>query len=151
MSYSFKSVTIRTNNTEAGMAKIGKLWEDIMSYKVPLDFMQKDSPVKGISPISRYSEYESDENGEYDFTIMCVTKEFFIEMEKKVAMGEYIKIDESGANISESTMNAWKKIWERSSKGEIKRAFTIDYESTVPQQYTKDGKSHCYLYISIVH
>ncbi len=31
----------------------------------------------------------------------------------------------------------------------LKRAFTIDYESAVPAEYTKEGKAHCYLYIAI--
>lgn len=83
MSYSFKSITLRTDNSPNGMAKIGKLWEDIMKGNIPMDFLQKDSQNKGLSPISCYSEYESDEKGEYDLTIMCVKKEFFIEIEKK--------------------------------------------------------------------
>lgn len=149
MSYSFKNVTIRTNNSEQGLAKIGKLWEDILTCKIPFDFLQNGTPVKDLSPVSCYSEYESDENGYYDYSIICVKTDFFFEMEKKVARGEYIKIDEAGSNVSESSMNAWKKVWEKSTKGELKRAFSKDYESTVPQEYTKDGKSHCYLYISV--
>lgn len=33
--------------------------------------------------------------------------------------------------------------------GDIKRAFIVDYESTVSPEYTNDGKAHCYLYIAI--
>ncbi|KAK8871562.1 hypothetical protein M9Y10_007295 [Tritrichomonas musculus] len=149
MSYSFKSVTIRTDNSEKGLAEIGMLWHDIISGKIPLDFLKKGSPVKGLSPISCYSEYESDEKGKYDLTIMCVETRFFIELEKKIGQGEYIKIDESGSDISECAKKAWSKVWEMKSKGEIKRAFTQDYESTVPSEYTKDGKAHCYLYIAV--
>lgn len=87
MSYSFKSVTISTDNSEKGLAEIGMLWHDIISGKIPLDFLKKGSPVKGLSPISCYSEYESDEKGKYDLTIMCVETGFFIELEKKNRSG----------------------------------------------------------------
>ena len=33
--------------------------------------------------------------------------------------------------------------------GLIERAYICDYESNVPPEYTKDGKAHCYLYISV--
>ncbi|MCH4239532.1 MAG: AraC family transcriptional regulator, partial [Oscillospiraceae bacterium] len=33
--------------------------------------------------------------------------------------------------------------------GNIRRAFTTDYESSVPAKFTKDGKAHCYLYIAV--
>ena len=49
MAYSFKSVTIRTDNSESGMAKINELWADIMTGKIPLDFIANGAPVKGLS------------------------------------------------------------------------------------------------------
>lgn len=149
MSYSFKSVTIRTDNSESGMAKINELWTDIMRGKVPLDFIQNGVPVKGLSPISAYSEYESDEKGKYNLSVMTVATDFFAKMEKLVANGSYYKIDESGESIADCANKAWSKVWDLSANGKIKRAFTIDYESTVPAPYTKDGEAHCYLYIAI--
>lgn len=55
MAYSFNGVTIRTDNSVNGMAKINELWADVMQGKVPLDFMQDGKPVKGLSPVSVYS------------------------------------------------------------------------------------------------
>ena len=147
--YSFKSVTIRTDNSESGMAKINELWSDIMQGKVPLDFIENGVPVKGLSPISAYCDYESDEKGKYNLSITTVTTDFFAKMEELVAQGKYIKIDESGETIADCANKAWSKVWELTAKGEMKRAFTIDYESTVPAAYTKDGKTHCYLYIAV--
>ncbi len=150
MSYSLKSVTIRTDNSERGMAKINELWADIMTGKIPLDFIENGVPVKGLSPISAYSDYESDEKGKYNLSVMTVTIDFFAKMEELVAQrNTYIKIDESGETIAECANKAWSKVWGLTASGEIKRAFTIDYESTVPAEYTKDGKAHCYLYIAI--
>ncbi len=149
MSYSLKSVTIRTDNSESGMAKINELWADIMTGKIPLDFIKNGVPVKGLSPISSYSDYESDEKGKYNLSVMTVTAAFFAKMEELVAQGKYVKIDESGETINDCANKAWSKVWQLTASGEIKRAFTIDYESTVPVEYTKDGKAHCYLYIAI--
>lgn len=148
MAYSFKSVTIRTDNSERGMAKINELWTDIMQGKVPLDFIENGKPVEGLSPISAYCDYENDENGKYNLSIMSVTAKFFTEMNELVAKGKYVKIDECGENITDCANRAWSKVW-TSANGKLKRAFTIDYESTVPEQYTKDGKAHCYLYIAM--
>ena len=149
MAYSLKSVTIRTDNSESGMAKINELWADIMTGKIPLDFVKNGVPVKGLSPISAYSDYESDEKGKYNLSVMTVTAAFFAKMEELVTQRKYIKIDESGETITDCANKAWSKVWQLTASGEIKRAFTIDYESTVPAEYTKDGKAHCYLYIAV--
>ena len=149
MAYSFKSVTIRTDNSESGMAKINELWADILQGKVPLEFIENGVPVKGLSPISSYSDYESDEKSKYNLSVMSVTVDFFAKMEELVAQGKYIKIDESGETITDCANKAWSKVWQLTASGEMNRAFTIDYESTVPAEYTKDGKTHCYLYIAV--
>ena len=149
MAYSFKSVTVRTDNSESGMAKINELWADIMTGKIPLDFIENGAPVKGLSPVSSYSDYESDEKGKYNLSVMSVTVYFFADMEKAVALGKYIKIDESGETITDCANKAWSKVWQLTASGNLRRAFTIDYESTVPAEYTKDGKAHCYLYIAV--
>lgn len=149
MSYSFKSVTIRTDNSEIGMAKINELWADIMQGKVPLDFIENGKPVKGLSPVSAYSDYESDEKGKYNLSVTSVPVGFFADMEAQVEKGAYLKIDESGESISDCAEKAWTKVWQLSESGNLKRAFTVDYESTVPAAYTKDGLAHCYLYIAV--
>lgn len=120
-----------------------------MQGKIPLDFMANGVPVKGLSPISAYGDYESDEKGKYDLTIMTVSVAFYAQMESMVAQGKYIKIDESGETIAACADKAWTKVWELTASGELKRAFTTDYESTVPAEYTKDGKAHCCLYIAV--
>ncbi len=149
MAYQVKSVTIRTNNTNEGMKKIDELWTDITSGKVPLLLDSEGKFQQGISPVSKYSNYASDEYGDYDLSIIGVTADFFNDMEKAVAGGEYIKYDMSGNSLSECTKLAWDKVWKEQKEGVIHRAFSEDYESTVPSEYTKDGLCHCYLYIAI--
>ena len=144
MAYRLKAVTIHTNNSEEGMRKIAELWEDVLIGKLPL-------LSDGIIPISQYSNYESDENGNYDISIVGVKHNFFEDIEKEVEKGLYKKYeanDENG-NVEICTRKVWKNVWNDTHSGILKRAFTIDYESSVPAEFSKDGKAHCYLYIAI--
>ena len=61
MAYILREVTIRTNNTTEGTEKINALWRDVSSGKLPLLFDSEGAFRQGISPISRYSNYASDE------------------------------------------------------------------------------------------
>lgn len=149
MSYILNSVTIRTDNSQEGMSKIAQLWRDIESGALPVLFDSEHNFIKGISPVSSYSNYESDENGKYDFTVMGVRTDFFAKTEERVNKGLFMKYEESGDDITESTQKAWTRVWQDSKNGVIQRSFKIDYESSVPAEYAKDGKAHCYLYISV--
>ncbi|GFZ33222.1 AraC family transcriptional regulator [Clostridium zeae] len=151
MAYKLKEVTIRTNNSEEGMKKIDEIWDDISSGKLPILFDSEHTFQQGISPVSRYSNYSSDESGDYDLSIMAVSVDFFQDIELAVSKGlykKYVEKDENG-DIGVCARKAWEKVWAEQKSGEIKRTFTKDYESSVPSKYTKDGKAHCYLYIAI--
>lgn len=81
---------------------------------------------------------------------MAVTADFFQKMDIEVSKGFYKKYDEDeNGEISACTRKAWEKVWSAQKSGDIRRNFTTDFESTVPSEYTKDGKAHCYLYIAI--
>jgi predicted transcriptional regulator YdeE len=151
MAYKLKEVTIRTNNCEEGTKVISEIWGDITSGNLPLLFDSEHMFQQGVSPVSKYSNYSSDESGDYDLTIMAVTADFFQKMETAVSKGLYKKYYEKDENgeIGVCTRKVWEKVWREQKSGDIKRAFTEDYESTVPSEYTKDGKVHCYLYIAI--
>ena len=144
MSYRLKAVTIRTNNSEEGIRKIAELWGDVLTGKLPL-------LSDGIIPISQYSNYESNEKGDYDISIVGVKHNFFEDIEKEVEKGLYKKYeanDENG-NVELCTKKAWENVWNDTQSGILKRAFTIDYESSVSAEFSKDGKAHCYLYIAV--
>lgn len=151
MAYSLKEVTIRTNNSKEGINSIAEIWKDIASGKLPILFDSEHKFQQHVSPVSRYSNYESDENGDYDLTIMAVKAEFFKKLDEETERGLYKKYDEEDENVDISlcTQKAWQKVWADQKSGVIKRAFTEDFESTVPKEYTKDKKAHCYLYIAV--
>ena len=149
MSYVLNSITLRTDNSEGGMAKINEVWGDIVGGKLPLMHDSDGHFLQGLSPISRYSNYESDEEGAYDLAIFTVTAAFLGDMERKVAAGAFKKYDFNGADIAEAANKAWAQVYKDKVFGTIRRAFTEDFESTVPVGYTKDGRAHCYLYIAV--
>ena len=144
MAYTLKAVTIRTNNSEEGIRKIAELWRDVLTGKLSL-------LVDRIVPISQYSNYESDEKGDYDISIVGVEYNFFEDIEKEVEKGLYKKyeaVDENG-NVEMCTKKAWENVWNDTHSGVLKRAFTVDFESSLPKEFSKDGKAHCYLYIAM--
>mgnify|MGYP002518263559 CR=1 FL=1 len=151
MAYALGGVTLRTNNTEDGMKKINEVWRDVESGKIPILFDSEHNFIKGVSPVSLYSDYASDETGDYNLTVLGVTADFFKELEEMTAAGEFKKYDVSSDNgdLAECAQKAWSAVWADSKEGKIKRKFDRDYESTVPAEYTKDKKAHCYLYISV--
>jgi len=151
MAYTVKQVTIRTNNTDEGMQKINEIWQDIESGKLPILFNSEHVFQQGVAPVSKYSDYESDESGDYDLSIMGVTADFFQKIETEVGKGLYQKYDEAdeNGNIGACTKKAWEKVWSDQKSGVIARAYTEDYESSVPAEYAKDGKAHCYLYVAL--
>lgn len=151
MAYQLTEVTIRTNNTQAGMDKVYEIWQDIASGKLPVLVDSERKAQQGISPVARYSHYSSDETGDYDLSIIGVSAEFFQKMESAVSQGTYKKFAEFADNGDPTVCarTAWEKVWSEQKVGAIHRAYTEDYESIVPVEYTKDGKAHCYLYIAI--
>ena len=140
------AVTVRADNSPRGLAAIGRLWEDVQSGKLPLLFDSQGVFQPGLSPVSRYGNYENDQTGAYDLTILTVTADFFAQMEEKAAKGLYRKFEAAGEDLNACAQAAWEQVWGDPS---LKRAFAQDYESTVPAEYAKDGKCHCYLYISV--
>ena len=151
MTYRLKEITIRTNNSEEGIGKIVELWKDIQSGKLAILFDSDGVFCENVSPVSKYSNYSSDENGDYDFSIIAVGRDFFQEMDAEVEKGTYVKFDGSDddGELAVCSTHAWEKVWKAQTDGKINRAFSVDYESNVPAQYTKDGKAHCYLYIAV--
>lgn len=149
MTYKLDKVTIRLKNDAEGMNKIGELFADIVSGEIPLIFNSDKELIDGIAPVSEYSNYESDETGEYDLSVIAVEKEFFKNLENEVSQGKFIKYDISGEDVMACAQSAWKQVWQDQSNQKINRSFNIDYESTVPKEFTSDGKAHCILYIGV--
>lgn len=149
MAYQLQSLSIRTKNSDEGMKQIAGVWQDIMNGKLPILFDSEHRFIEGVTPVSKYGNYESDENGLYDLTIMSVCSGFFSELEEAVKQGTYKKYDEAADDVNSCTQKAWGKVWNEQKSGVIRRAYSEDYESTVPAEYSEDRKAHCILYIAV--
>lgn len=120
MIYILKDVVLRTNNTPKGMEKISQLWGDILSKKISLLPENKNEFL-----ISKYSNYESDENG------------------------EFIKYEEIADDIESCARKVWARVWEDKKNNNLDRAYKEDYQLDILPMFSQDGKYHSVLYISI--
>ena len=141
MNYQRRAVTIRTNNSLEGMKQIGNLWTDIMNGKFTLSL-----PPNGTI-VSRYSNYESDESGNYDLSVMGVRKEFVERLEALAQKGRFrvYKGESDDGDVAAATEQAWQRVWNDTQSGELKRAFTEDYELSE----VESGSTTCTVYIAL--
>ena len=146
MSYSLKSVTIRTNNEQ--IDKMNEIWQDIFNGKLPLLFDSKGEAIN-VFPISCYENYASDETGDYDLSIIGADQVYLQQLEAKVATGKYQKYEAVASSIADSAPKAWQQVWQQSHNGIIKRAFTHDYELSLIPKQTPDQRFHTILYIAL--
>ena len=121
MTYRLNKVTIRLKNDAEGIVKISELFSDIVSGDIPLLFNSDKEFIEGIAPVSVYSNYESDETGEYDLSVIAVEKKFFKTLEKEVLEGKFIKYDVAGDDVLTCAQNAWEQVWQDQRNGKIKR------------------------------
>lgn len=127
-------IQTRTKNTDelSGKGKLAALWEQFFNDQISEQLKEKIS--NDIYVV--YSNYASDENGEYDYLIGFEVKpedaskwdQSKIKMEK-IEIGHYSKITTEKGSMPKVLVDAWHKIWNMTSKdlGGI-RAFKTDFE-----------------------
>lgn len=145
--YRFRELTIRTDNSEGGIAAIAGLWKDVADGRYPVAF----DGSSDVFPVACYHRYESDEKGAFDYTIMSVTPAFIAEKEAEVRAGAFVRYEatDRAGDIAKCTADVWKQVWEDSGSGKIARAFACDYEMGMTPACTADGSAYCRLYISV--
>ena len=140
-----QEITIRTDNSIEGIEKIEKLWRNVITGKTSL--ILTDNTVL----VAKYSNYDSDENGNYDLSILAVDHNFTERLEEGYANGKYKKYDfcSEDTDIATNTRAAWQQVYIDNQFGQIIRTYTDDYEISIPANFSEDHKFHCLLYISI--
>lgn len=127
-------ITIRTTNKNEmnpATAKIGSTvntyWQQQISSQI------KDRINPGVTFLA-YTDYESDEHGEYTFFIGEAVHSF--ENQNGAALtqlvipeGDYQKFTTTAGKIPEVVINSWQKIWQMTqSDFEGKRRYHTDFE-----------------------
>lgn len=140
-----KEITIRTNNSVEGVKKIERLWQDVMNGNTELVLTENSMPI------AKYSNYDSDENGDYDLSILSCDYNFLNQLEKGCIDGRFKKYDfcSEDLNFAVVTQKTWQQVWDDVRQGRIIRSYTEDYEFTIPANYSQDHKVHCLIYIAI--
>lgn len=147
MAYQLTAVTIRTDNSEQGMAQINALWSDVKNGTLPLLRDSEGRPDPQRFPVARYSGYENGPAGRYDLSILCVTAEFLQMLEAMASAGQYrtYEVRDAGG-LAQCVQRAWAQVWGDQA---IRRSFNADYEISIPAAYAADGMDCCRLYIAV--
>jgi len=114
--------SIRTNNfkDEAIMQKITELWNEAL-----ITLKNQDGVIYGW-----YYDYESDYKGDYTLSVAIESAGNGSTIEiPNTSTYEIFEVDTS---VEHGILHTWKEIWEREEKGDLKRAYTFDYEKYYP-------------------
>ena len=124
-------VQIRTNNASelSGTGAIAALWQRFFAE----DLLSKIPDRTSASLYAVYSNYASDENGDYDYLIGSPVSSIAGLPEgmtfAAIATGNYAVVTTEKGPISAMVPGTWKEIWTM-TREELKgrRAFISDYE-----------------------
>lgn len=114
--------SVRTNNfkDEAIMQKITDMWKEASSV-----LENQDEVIYGL-----YHDYESDYKGDYTLSVAIESSDNGTTIQiPNTSKYEIFDVDTSDEN---GILNTWKQIWEREEKGDLKRAYSFDFEKYYP-------------------
>lgn len=135
-------LSARTNNTSPEMEKvIGGLWQKFYSPEIcPKIKNRANQKALGI-----YTDYDSDENGDYTVAVMCeVTEASELpdgSEERKIPAGRYAKFTVKG-NMVTAVREFWQELWNT----DLNRAFVCDFEE---YQNADPENAEIHIYISL--
>ncbi|WP_327870548.1 MULTISPECIES: GyrI-like domain-containing protein [Alkalihalophilus] len=114
--------SVRTNNFEdkAIMQKITEMWKEASSA-----LLNQDEVTYGL-----YHEYESDYRGDYTVSVAVESSNNANTIKiPSISKYEIFKVDSLDEN---GILNTWKQIWEQEENGDLKRAYSFDFEKYNP-------------------
>ncbi|HEX4810125.1 MAG TPA: GyrI-like domain-containing protein [Bryobacteraceae bacterium] len=129
-SFTVVGLTARTSNAKeaSGNGVIGGLWARFRKDGL-LDRIKHraDSHIVAV-----YSEYESDKDGEYTYTLgskVTSAKDVPAEMvARRTDSGEYGIFTAQGGPAIQLVMGLWQRIWSLEKSPRLRRAYRTDFE-----------------------
>lgn len=114
---------IRTNNfnDEHVMQKITDMWKNASTV-----LSKKDDIVYGL-----YHEYDSNYKGDYT---LCVAVEGKGEPSIVIPAHTKYEVFKVNTNDEQGVFNTWNEIWKKENEGQLKRAYTYDFEKYYPDE-----------------
>jgi predicted transcriptional regulator YdeE len=124
--------TINTNEFNPEAAKIMGLWEDFHNTTLISQISEKDPFIYGV-----YSDYQSDENGEYSVTAginsVNITSQDHNLQDIVIHPGNYLVFEARG-ELPGAIIETWQYIWTYfSDPSNPKRKFTSDFEKYISE------------------
>nr|WP_144921020.1 effector binding domain-containing protein [Paenibacillus bovis] len=122
--------SVRTNNVkdESVMQKITDVWKEASSV-----LENHDGVTYGL-----YHDYESDFKGDYTLSVAIQSEDKASSIH--IPNTNKYKVFEVDTSVESGILNSWKQIWESEENGNVKRAYTYDYENYYP-----DGRIEIYI------
>lgn len=129
----FIGIKCRTNNAseqDPTMAKIGTMIQKYFQTAVPEKIANRSNPG---TTYCIYSEYDSDQNGDYTYFIgeevLAVSDVLEGMSELTIPAQNYIKFTNGPGSMPEVCISVWQKIWSMTSKelGGL-RSYVADFE-----------------------
>lgn len=128
--FTLMGIAARTNNQSemSGNGKIPALWAKFYSENIPgkLENIRTSEEI-----VVAYTEFETDETGEYTIVIGQQVKENSEIIpglvKKKISASQYLEIPTETGNIQTIVVEAWQKIW-KDQPLKPKRKYAADLE-----------------------
>ncbi|TGK17660.1 GyrI-like domain-containing protein [Leptospira kmetyi] len=132
----------RTKNADEMGAdgKIPKVWGKFFQEVLP------KVQNAGDSIYAVYSNYESDENGEYSYFIGIPSDEKGSFETFQLPEGNYLELNTASGKSPDIVIQLWQEVWANQDL-KNKRAFAVDYE-IYPMDFTATPETQVKLYLS---
>lgn len=150
-SYNVVGISVRTSNAQemSGNSEIGPLWKRLRDEDVLIRIQHRtDGKI-----IAVYSDYESDRNGRYTYTLgakVNSTRDVPNGMiVQKVQAGQYAMFTSQGGPAPQIVPALWKGIWSLEASKQLNRAYKTDFEVYYEGLLTDPSNVHLDIYIGL--
>jgi predicted transcriptional regulator YdeE len=129
-SFNVVGISARTSNAQeiSGNGEIAQLWNRFRDENVLVRIVNRaDARVVAV-----YSDYESDKNGRYTYTLgakVTSTKDIAPGMVvQKIDAGNYAMLTSQGQAVSQMVVGLWKRVWSLEDAHELRRTYKTDFD-----------------------
>lgn len=149
--FSFVGVGARTANIHemTGKGEIPALWEKYFTEQIMEHIPAK---LRMGETIALYSNYESDQFGEYTFSIGAAVENTTLipegMMEISIPSAKYAVFTTEVGPVKDIVMQAWMGIWKWFETANVERTFTGDFE-VYDEKCTNPDQAQVDIYIAI--
>ncbi len=129
-SFNVVGISTRTSNAmeASGNGGIGQLWKQLHTD----NFLARIANRADDRVIAAYTDYESDRNGMYTYTLgakVTSVKDVPPGMVlQKVEAGDYAMFTSEGQVPAEIVLSLWRRIWSLEDAHELHRAYKTDFD-----------------------